>query len=685
MLRISVPVGLCLLICVLAGNAARAGSLNISVPNGHVYSSNGNFITTSFAPSQTVTANFVTMNCLDDNNSDSSAETFQVAITTDSAGNNVIASAQITNDFDNTGGCDAHRYSFDVGNVSLTGGATYYLRTKVLAGAPVRSWAGATLYFDGGLPDFDRLTIGVPNGQTYLTDGSSITTSFSIATGGTGHFVIMDCLDDGNNDSGSETFEVAITTDSAGNSVIASARLTNNFRNTGGCDQHLYLFDFTDVSLAAGTTYYLRTKVLTGAPVRSWGADRLYYTSAVPECTQGPCCDGAGRYRPAGYVCEHTNDWEYLCYTGECLGDDVWRREWVGHCSGSSEWCDGSFGWDDVQVWDACGGSEFCDSDLAGSAPFSCSTAQCTSGSCCDSSCGNYSYEPSSMVCDSSVGDYTYGCPDGQCEGDNVKRRDHKRYCSGSSSSCNGALAWNAWQTYDDCNAVEFCDADNAGSTPFTCSFVQCTGGPCCNSACGDFSYKPASTICDSLTTQKGCPDGQDPGDDVKSRTRYQYCPGNAGTCTGAISWSAWHLDTDCNSGQTCAARSDNSNAVCTSIKKVLAVPLGWSKQRGFWPITWIESQKWQSQSGFENKFDDLLDEFLDDTPLISCPYKFHVTYMDVDTEQWNSFKCSNATTAAVRSHPNSEGYNSRLTPVGTRGAKAMAQTVSGPSLPRRP
>jgi hypothetical protein len=284
-----VPFVLLLICTFMAPSAQGQGSQQISVPNGHVYWNDGDFITTAFTPSATITANWVTMNCLDDNINDGSAETFEVAITTNSDGTGVLTSAQITNDFRNTGGCDAHKYSFDFDDVTLTGGVTYYLRTKVLAGAEVRTWIGATLYYDGGLPDYDRQSINVPNGQLYWNDGDFVTTAFSVATGGTARFLTMECLDDNVNDPSAETFEVAITTNSDGTGVLTSAQITNNFRNTGGCDEHRYLFDFADVSLTAGVTYYVRTKVLAGAEVRSWGTDRLYYSGPpAPVCTVSP-------------------------------------------------------------------------------------------------------------------------------------------------------------------------------------------------------------------------------------------------------------------------------------------------------------------------------------------------------------------------------------------------------------
>ncbi|MFH1614606.1 MAG: hypothetical protein ABIG61_05950 [Planctomycetota bacterium] len=286
---LSTWVILCSAVILLSAPAVfGAGVLKINVPNGHVYWNNGDFITTPFIVNETgpVTANFVTMNCLDDNGNDAGSETFEVAITLDIAGNNAIATAQISNNFRNTGGCDEHKYSFDFADVTLNVGTTYYLRTKVLAGAEVRTWAGAYLYYDGGTPFESRKHVDVPGGHNNVlwNNGNFITTAFSLDNTSVAKFATMNCLDDNGNDAGDETFEVAITTDKQGSNVITKAQITNNFRNTGGCDEHMYLFDFRDNTLLGGTTYYLRTKVLAGAEVRTWNGADVYYTeSTVPE------------------------------------------------------------------------------------------------------------------------------------------------------------------------------------------------------------------------------------------------------------------------------------------------------------------------------------------------------------------------------------------------------------------
>jgi len=273
---------LCALVAACAGEAVGAGSFSILVPNGTVYPANNNSVRTAFRLGQNYTANFVVLSCLDDNGPDAGTETFEVAITTDAAGNNVIASAQqITNNFSNTGVCDKHMYLFDFGDAALNANTWYYLRTKVIAGAPVRLWGETRLYYDNDMPVGSRIYVNVPNGQVYQNNGSSVTTSFSLSQNSTARYVIMNCLDDNGPDAGSETFEAAITTDAAGNNVIASAQITNNFGNTGVCDKHMYLFDFGDVALNGGVTYYLRTKVIAEAPVRAWNGAYLYYWTSA--------------------------------------------------------------------------------------------------------------------------------------------------------------------------------------------------------------------------------------------------------------------------------------------------------------------------------------------------------------------------------------------------------------------
>jgi len=83
------------------------------------------------------------------------------------------------------------------------------------------------------------------------------------------------------------------------------------------------------------------------------------------------------------------------------------------------------------------------------------------SGPCCDSQ--GY-YRPDTYICDIAYS-VDYGCPNGEGPsnpGKDVFRRTRPRYCSGSSSSCNGDLgSWSSWSLYDDCSSDEYCTDDD--------------------------------------------------------------------------------------------------------------------------------------------------------------------------------------------------------------------------------
>jgi hypothetical protein len=184
-----------------------------------------------------------------------------------------------------------HLYLFDLKDVTLNASTTYYLRTKVVSGAPVRHWGGARLFYGGcTIPESQiinarhRVKVNVTNGHNFFNNGDFITTPFTLSTEATVKFAVMNCLDDNNQDAGQESFEVAITTDCAGTNILTSARITDDFKRDnssyGACDGHKYSFDFLDIVLQPGT-YYLRTKALSGievgGPIRTWAGAYVYY------------------------------------------------------------------------------------------------------------------------------------------------------------------------------------------------------------------------------------------------------------------------------------------------------------------------------------------------------------------------------------------------------------------------
>ena len=146
-----------LFVAVCADSAVGAGSAAIRVPNGQKYPTNGSTVITSFSVNQNCTANFVVIQCLDDRNSpntEPATEIFEVALTSDAAGNNVLgggtAIRQVEDDFGCTyGSLDQRRYLFDIADVALTANTTYYLRTKVIGGAPVTKEYAREIGADG--------------------------------------------------------------------------------------------------------------------------------------------------------------------------------------------------------------------------------------------------------------------------------------------------------------------------------------------------------------------------------------------------------------------------------------------------------------------------------------------------------------------------------------------------------
>ena len=279
-----------LFVAVCADSALGAGSVAIRVPNGQQYPNNGSTVITSFSVNQNCTANFVVIQCLDDRNnpnSEAATETFEVALTSDAAGNNVLGGGTAIRQVEDDFGCifgniDQRRYLFDIADVALTANTTYYLRTKVIAGAPVALWGNVTLYFDGGIPGSRNIKVPLTNGQTYNNNGNTVITAFKLTEAVIARYVMLDCLDDNRSpdtEAATETFEVSITSDAAGNTVIGSAqRIKTDFGCVyGNIDRRRHIFDTGDVTLNANTTYYMKTTAIAGAPIRFWGAARLYY------------------------------------------------------------------------------------------------------------------------------------------------------------------------------------------------------------------------------------------------------------------------------------------------------------------------------------------------------------------------------------------------------------------------
>ena len=107
-------------------------------------------------------------------------------------------------------------------------------------------------------------------------------------------------------------------------------------------------------------------------------------------------------------------------------------------------------------------------------------SCECSSGPCCD----GCHYRPSTYVCNTWT-ETDYGCPWGTDCGDNVgvRTRTNRRYCSGTSASCNGAISygsWSSWSVADNCSSTERC-ADNDPTCNYDSSCASSGAAFCLN------------------------------------------------------------------------------------------------------------------------------------------------------------------------------------------------------------
>jgi hypothetical protein len=142
-------------------------------------------------------------------------------------------------------------------------------------------------------------------------------------------------------------------------------------------------------------------------------------------------------------------------------------------------------------------------------------TPDCTSGSCCDTSTNTFM--PYGTLCNSNVAT-DYGCIDGIGCGKTVGVRNLQQFCTGSSSSCDGAQTWTGYTTVATCNPnTQKCVED----TPTCVADSSCAGTVCVPDGCNG--------ICPA-----GCSVSQDP--DCGCQSGNGCCP------TGCL----YSTDTDC-------------------------------------------------------------------------------------------------------------------------------------------
>jgi hypothetical protein len=147
---------------------------------------------------------------------------------------------------------------------------------------------------------------------------------------------------------------------------------------------------------------------------------------------------------------------------------------------------------------------------------------QCESGVCCDT---NGYYMNSTNAC---AVNFSFEM---QCSGLNIQKRNSTKYCSGSSSTCDGSLVWGNWVTQSTCPSNQVCS--NAVCITPVCST---------NSQCGTNSWVDLN-YCNS--------------NNIWGKYRTFTC-NNPGTIFASCTYAdSNQLRINCSAGQIC------SNATC--------------------------------------------------------------------------------------------------------------------------
>ena len=324
--------------------------------------------------------------------------------------------------------------------------------------------------------------------------------------------------------------------------------------------------------------------------IGGYGEVQVYIDTTIGcECNSGECCSDGCHYDPTGTKCQDSYNPIYTCTAGNSLGSDVYVTTQYKECSGSSASCSGSWYNNPPKKYIDCSSAQYCanngdtfctscsttcDNSCQSSTCYGvdpdctatggsnqcanlggvcsggvCNTSlECTSDSCCDTSI--YKFRSSAYKCQDDA-TTEYGCPWGTELGNDVGERHKDRYCSGSSSSCNGALQYDSWSVADDCSLLEICIGGNSA-----CGITQCTWGDCCDNL--TYTFRPSSYKCSAdVQWTWGCPDGTKPGDDVYILYQDRYCSGNSQFCNGSISSGREVLYEACNISSSCM---DNHN-----------------------------------------------------------------------------------------------------------------------------
>ncbi len=181
------------------------------------------------------------------------------------------------------------------------------------------------------------------------------------------------------------------------------------------------------------------------------------------------------------------------------------------------------------------------------------------SGSCCDDS--TETTFGSDHACQEEIAT-DWECSNTGCGG-TLRKNITDRFCSGTSSQCDGAERERGWEDHETCPLTTVCDeVAETCAADTQCDVNYCETGECCDLE--SMSLLDESHVCNPAISEAWRCTSSPCGGAVERSAMVQYCDGQSPDCSGDIEWTDWELVETCNPDAICRT-SGSARPECVS------------------------------------------------------------------------------------------------------------------------